>query len=67
MIRAAMLVLVLAGCSSRYEAQHSVGRGPVAEPADVYSRAEVDAINAEVTCRALARTMLQAARCGVRR
>lgn len=33
----------------------------------VYTRAEVDAINNELECRRLARSLLQAQRCGVRR
>jgi hypothetical protein len=32
-----------------------------------YTRAEVDAINAEIECRQLARNLVQIARCGVRR
>ena len=32
-----------------------------------YTKAEVDAINAEITCRSLARNPIQAAQCGVRR
>lgn len=33
----------------------------------VYTRSEVDAINAEITCRSLARNPLEIQRCGVRR
>jgi len=32
-----------------------------------YTRAEVDAIEAEIQCRALARNLVQIARCNVRR
>jgi hypothetical protein len=32
-----------------------------------YSRADVDAINAETQCRNMARTLVQAQRCGVKR
>ncbi len=70
MIRALAIVLLLAGCGSF---RNSVGlNGENAEvvivkPPEVYSRADVDAITAELQCRQLARTMLQAQRCGVRR
>jgi hypothetical protein len=49
-----LLALPLAGCVT-------------ADPVRVYTRAEVDAINAEVACKALARSLLQVARCEVRR
>ena len=39
----------------------------VIRPPKVYSRADVDAINAETQCRSLARNMLEMQRCGVRR
>ena len=39
----------------------------VVRPPNVYSRADVDAINAETQCRAIAKNMLQAQRCGIRR
>ena len=34
---------------------------------DYYSRAQVDSINAEAQCKALARNLVQIARCDVRR
>jgi hypothetical protein len=34
---------------------------------ETYTKAEVDAVNAEIQCRSLARTPLQAQRCGIRR
>jgi hypothetical protein len=34
---------------------------------EIYTRAEVDAINAEIACRNMARSLLQIERCGVRR
>jgi hypothetical protein len=34
---------------------------------DTYSKADIDAINATAQCKALARTLLQVARCDVRR
>lgn len=55
MLRFAALVtiaMLMAGC-------HHVER--------VYSRADVDAINAEMACRHLARNLLQIEKCGVRR
>lgn len=39
----------------------------ITKPPDLYTRAEVDALNAELQCRQLARSMLQAQRCGIRR
>jgi len=39
----------------------------VTRPPEMYTRAEIDAINADLMCRTLARNQLQAARCGVRR
>jgi hypothetical protein len=35
-------------------------------PVEVYTRAEVDAINAEAQCRAIARNLVQMSRCQVR-
>jgi hypothetical protein len=34
---------------------------------ETYTKAEIDAINAEATCKALARNAIQQSRCGVRR
>jgi len=66
MIRATLLVLLLSGCSyfggGRFERDEVVVRPP-----DLYTRSDVDAINAEIQCRSLARTPLQAQRCGIRR
>ena len=39
----------------------------ITRPPDLYTRTEVDALNAEIACRANARNSLQAQRCGVRR
>jgi hypothetical protein len=65
MFRAALLALTLSGCGLY---QSIVGPPPVVEPYDdAYSRAEVDAINAEIACRNQARTPIQAQRCGIRR
>ena len=53
-------VAVLDGCTYQM-------REPVALVDPFYTRGEVDAINAEQNCRAMARSLLQAQRCGVRR
>ena len=39
----------------------------VTRPPNVYSRSDVDALTAEIQCRQLARSMLEAQRCGIRR
>ena len=62
-MRALALLLLLTGCGT---VQSIVGAPPVVYD-DTYTRAEIDAINAEIACRDLARSQLQAARCGVRR
>lgn len=73
MIRALTLVAllqVLTGC-----AMYDSWMGPreaLRQPATIlipetYTKAEIDAINAEITCKSLARNQLQAARCGTRR
>ena len=73
------LLLTLAGCASfgYYGREPYVstpyGATPygipevVTRPPDLYTRSDIDAINAEATCRALARNTLQASRCGIRR
>jgi len=67
MIRAALLTLTLAGCG----AYNNIVGGPtpvtIEQPPDVYTRPEIDALNAEIACRNQARTPLQASRCGIRR
>ena len=66
MIRAVLLTLLLSGCS--YFGGGWGGRDEiVVRPPDLYTRPEIDAINAETQCRTLARTPLQAQRCGIRR
>jgi len=66
MIRVVLLTLLLSGCS--WGGGWWSGRDEVTvRPPDLYTRPEVDAINAETQCRQLARTMLEAQRCGVRR
>ena len=71
-ILATLALLLLTGCgvfrnSITTGAGDEEGEVLVVRPPNVYSRADVDAINAETQCRALARSMLQAQRCGVRR
>jgi hypothetical protein len=39
----------------------------VTRPPELYTRAEIDAINADMMCRTLARNPVQIQRCGVRR
>ena len=51
-----MLALPLAGCVTDQEIAWM--------NANFYSRADVDAINAEIACRQLARNLLQVERCG---
>ena len=77
MLRALTLVLLLPGCASF--GLGTYGANPYGTPygvpdaevvvrqPELYTRAEVDAINAETQCRSLARTTLQAQRCGIRR
>jgi len=60
-LRVIVLGMLLSGC------QISLDRAVTVAPPDYYTRAEVDAINAELECRLLARSLLQASRCGVRR
>jgi len=82
MTRAILLALLLSGCSYFGGYGYGpFGRGPnpyasvygvpdaeiVTRPPQLYTRAEIDAINAEISCRTLARTPLQAGLCGVRR
>jgi hypothetical protein len=54
-----MLAIVLSGCVTDREEAWLLS--------NYYSRSDVDAINAETVCRQLARNLLQAQRCGVRR
>ena len=73
------LLLTLAGCASvGYGWREPYTAAPygvtpygipevVTRPPDLYTRSDIDAINAEVACRANARNTLQASRCGIRR
>jgi len=81
MIRAILLSLLLSGCAwfggygygprTIDPATATVYGVPDAEVVvrqpQLYTRAEIDAINAEIACRTNARTPLQAGLCGVRR
>ena len=55
-----LMLLVLAGCSRQR-------LGLDLNDPDVYTRADVDAINAESECKAIARTPLQMSRCVIPR
>jgi len=82
MTRAILLTLLLSGCATvggwgygpRID-PYVVGGGAfgapdgvvITRPPDLYTRSEIDAINAEMACRVNARTPLQAGLCGVRR
>jgi len=57
-----LLAVLLSGC---YEERAALRRDAYVRPD--YTRAEIDAINAEIACRNLARNLLQIERCGVRR
>jgi hypothetical protein len=67
MTRAALMALLLSGCASVSGGLFGRGDEVITRPPPYYDRAEIDAINAEAECRRLARTMVQAQRCGVRR
>ena len=81
MTRAILLTLLLSGCATvggwgygprgidPYAATvYGVPDAQiVVRQPELYTRNEIDALNAEITCRSLARNSLQAARCGVRR
>ena len=71
MIRAALIASMLAGCASfgsgNYNDRGGIPLEIITRAPDLYTRSEIDAINAETQCRSLARTPLQAQRCGIRR
>ena len=58
-----LLPLLLTGCLTIEEQRYIDDSFNVR----TYTRAQVDALNAEAACKALARTLLQIARCEVRR
>jgi hypothetical protein len=53
---ALIMAVILAGCAGPQERR----------ALDVYSRGEIDALNAQKACLNLARTIVQAMRCNVR-
>ena len=60
-----MLALPLGGC---WIYERPVERSLTIEPTiGIYSKSEVDAINAEAECKRLARNLVQIARCSNRR
>ena len=61
---AALLALLLAGCAVRVPLV-SINDPP--PPPDTYTRAEADAINATASCKLMARSLVQIARCETRR
>jgi hypothetical protein len=68
-MKAILLVVVVLSILSLFGGCSYSWREPpaVATIDPFYTRGEVDAINAEQNCRNLARSLLQAQRCGVRR
>ena len=71
-VAVAIMLLSLVGCgvfrnTVTNGSDDDSGEVVVMKPPKAYSRADVDAINAETQCRSLARNMLEAQRCGVRR
>jgi hypothetical protein len=61
-----LLTLLLTDCTSIVGGW--TGRDEIiVRPPDLYTRSEIDALNAEIACRNQARTMLQVQRCDVRR
>jgi len=65
-----LVLILLSGCGIVTENRVVAEREPVRPlfiPERSYSRAEIDAINAETACRNLARTIVQMERCSIRR
>jgi hypothetical protein len=63
MWKAIVIVLPLAGCIT-LEQQQAIEQNYLLR---FYSRADVDAINAQIVCKNAARNLVQVARCEVRR
>jgi hypothetical protein len=62
-----IIVLPLAACAV-VEREPVSAPGLVIEPTvGIYSKSEIDAINAEAECKRMARNLVQIARCGTRR
>jgi predicted lipoprotein with Yx(FWY)xxD motif len=69
MLKALMLALLLSGCGTlRATVTATDVGGVVADEAGatIYTRPEIDAINARIQCRNMARTMIQISRCEAR-
>ena len=65
-----LLTLPLAGCittEDRAAIDAIVADNAVRGSGPFYSRGQIDAINAEAACKNMARTLVQVARCEVRR
>jgi hypothetical protein len=70
MWKAILIALPLAGCittEDRGTIDAIVADNAVRGSGPFYSRGQIDAINAETACKAMARTLVQIARCEVRR
>ena len=50
-----------------YERREAIRQPALINIPETYTKAEIDAINAEITCKSLARNSIQSARCGTRR
>jgi hypothetical protein len=64
-----MLLLLLGGCALPFRGviEPAPAEPVLIAPPAVYTKPETDAINAEQQCKALARNMVQIARCEARR
>jgi hypothetical protein len=66
-----LLALPLSSCAVfnpwAYERREAIRQPAVIAVPETYTKSEIDAINAEAACKGLARSVLQAERCGVRR
>jgi hypothetical protein len=67
MIRTLPLVLLLGGCALFEREPVSTPTPTVVFKPEIYTRPEIDAINAEAQCMALAKTMVQVRRCEIGR
>ena len=67
MWKAILIAIPLAGCITTEDRAVIDAVAADSTRGMVYSRSEVDAINAEVACKAQARTLVQISRCEVRR
>lgn len=70
--RVLLLAALLPSCANIGRDPYYGARPPpdaeiVVRQPELYTRGEIDAINAEIQCRTLARNSLEAQRCGIRR